>query len=45
VTLAVRQLDEMTQQNAAMVEESMAASDNLRAMGSSLQEQIGHFRI
>ncbi|MEJ6004841.1 methyl-accepting chemotaxis protein [Paucibacter sp. AS339] len=44
VSQAIRQLDEMTQQNAAMVEETTASSDNLRRMGAELKQQTERFQ-
>ncbi|MCV2367796.1 methyl-accepting chemotaxis protein [Roseateles oligotrophus] len=45
VSQAIRQLDEMTQQNAAMVEETTASSDNLRRMGGELKQHIDRFQV
>ncbi len=44
VNLAVSQLDQVTQQNAALVEESAAASDSLRHQAQRLVETVGAFR-
>lgn len=41
----VTELDRMTQQNAAMVEQSTAASRTLAAVAQQLTEQIGQFSI
>ncbi|MCV2364382.1 methyl-accepting chemotaxis protein [Paucibacter sp. DJ1R-11] len=45
VSQAIRQLDEMTQQNAAMVEETTASSDNLRSMGAELKSHVERFQV
>ncbi|MCV2352926.1 methyl-accepting chemotaxis protein [Paucibacter sp. B2R-40] len=45
VSQAIRQLDEMTQQNAAMVEETTASSDNLRRMGGDLKQHTDRFQV
>ena len=45
VTGAVSQLDQMTQQNAALVEESAAASDSLSQQAKHLVEAVGFFRV
>jgi methyl-accepting chemotaxis protein len=42
---AVVQLDETTQQNAALVEQSAAAADSLRQQASRLTEVVGVFRV
>jgi methyl-accepting chemotaxis protein len=42
---AVAQLDQMTQQNAALVEQSMAAAQGLRSQASRLIEMVAAFRI
>ncbi len=42
---AVTQLDQMTQQNAALVEESAAAAESLRDQSSQLTEAIAVFRL
>jgi len=44
VNVAVNQLDQMTQQNAALVEQSTAASESLREQAARLAEAIGTFR-
>ncbi|MGE0097491.1 MAG: methyl-accepting chemotaxis protein [Hydrogenophaga sp.] len=44
VNTAVNQLDQMTQQNAALVEESAAAADSLRDQASRLAEAVRVFR-
>jgi methyl-accepting chemotaxis protein len=43
VNTAVNQLDQVTQQNAAMVEENNAASGALAGEGNRLQELVGQF--
>jgi methyl-accepting chemotaxis protein len=35
----------MTQQNAAMVEETSASSDNLRSMGAELKTHVERFQV
>lgn len=42
---AVNQLDQMTQQNAALVEESAAAAESLRAQAAALLEVVGVFNL
>jgi methyl-accepting chemotaxis protein len=42
---AVNQLDQVTQQNAALVEESAAASDSLSVQARRLTEVVGAFRL
>ena len=43
VNKAVTQMDEMTQQNAALVEEAAAASESLDEQGQSLQQMMAFF--
>jgi methyl-accepting chemotaxis protein len=45
VSGAVSQLDQMTQQNAALVEESAAAAESLKHQATSLSDLVGRFRI
>jgi methyl-accepting chemotaxis protein len=45
VNQAVAQLDNMTQQNAALVEESAAAAESLRQQAVRLQQAISAFRL
>lgn len=45
VNSAVGQLDQVTQSNAALVEESAAAADSLREQADRLAEVIGSFRL
>ncbi|MGK6311640.1 methyl-accepting chemotaxis protein [Neorhizobium sp. DT-125] len=45
VNSAVNQMDQVTQQNAAMVEETNAAGANLASESSKLRELIGRFRL
>eukprot|EP01041_Mallomonas_annulata_P014885 gene14884-31595_t len=45
VNVAVTQLDQMTQQNAALVEESAAAAESLKDQANRLTEVIKIFRI
>lgn len=45
INLGVTQLDQVTQQNAAMVEETTAASLSLRTDASSLAEMVAIFKV
>ncbi len=45
VNVAVAGLDQMTQQNAALVEESAAAAQSLREQAKRLSEVMGSFRL
>jgi methyl-accepting chemotaxis protein len=45
VGLAVQELDRMTQQNAALVEHSVAAAENLRARATGLSHEVARFRL
>ncbi|KAF1048786.1 methyl-accepting chemotaxis protein [Xylophilus sp.] len=45
VNTAVAQLDQMTQQNAALVEESAAAASSLKEQASRLAAVVGEFRL
>ncbi|NRT55266.1 methyl-accepting chemotaxis protein [Sphaerotilus uruguayifluvii] len=45
VSAAVSQLDQMTQQNAALVEESAAAADSLRTQAAALASGIKSFQV
>jgi len=45
VNVAVTQLDQMTQQNGALVGESALAADNLRQQAQSLAELVALFRV
>ncbi len=45
VTKAVGQMDEMTQQNAALVEEAAAASESLDEQGKNLQRLMSFFSV
>jgi methyl-accepting chemotaxis protein len=42
---AVQQLDQMTQQNAALVEEAAAAAESLREQASGLVQSVASFRL
>ncbi|AOB29692.1 hypothetical protein AKI39_01860 [Bordetella sp. H567] len=42
---AVTQLDQVTQSNAALVEESAAAADSLNAQAARLVTLVGAFRL
>jgi methyl-accepting chemotaxis protein len=42
---AIHALDQNTQQNAALVEETMAAAAALRQQADALQDEIGNFRV
>jgi methyl-accepting chemotaxis protein len=41
---AVAQLDQMTQQNAALVEESAASAESVNEQARKLTELVAHFR-
>jgi methyl-accepting chemotaxis protein len=45
VNTAVAQLDQMTQQNAALVEESAAAAESLKSQAHTLTEVVSKFRL
>jgi methyl-accepting chemotaxis protein len=45
VNVAVTQLDQMTQQNAALVEQSAAAAESLKDQAIKLAQLVGTFRI
>jgi methyl-accepting chemotaxis protein len=45
VNTAVAQLDQMTQQNAALVEQSAAASESLKDQASRLNTAVSAFRL
>jgi methyl-accepting chemotaxis protein len=45
VNVAVTQLDQMTQQNAALVEESAAAAESLKEQALRLSDVVGTFRL
>ena len=45
VNVAVAELDRMTQQNAALVEESAAAAENLHGQAIALSDSVNRFRI
>jgi methyl-accepting chemotaxis protein-1 (serine sensor receptor) len=45
VNTAVMQMDEVTQQNAALVEEAAAASRAMQEQAQLMQQQVGFFRI
>lgn len=45
VNKAVTQMDEMTQQNAALVEEAAAASESLDDQGKNLQRMMSFFKV
>jgi methyl-accepting chemotaxis protein len=45
VNTAVTQLDQMTQQNAALVEESTAAAESLRTQAQRLAQALAGFRL
>jgi methyl-accepting chemotaxis protein len=44
VNIAINQMDQVTQQNAAMVEQSSAASESLRREAQRLAEMVAQFR-
>ncbi|MCW8092988.1 methyl-accepting chemotaxis protein [Alteromonas sp. ASW11-130] len=45
INRAVTQMDEMTQQNAALVEESAAAAENLSSQASELLQRVSNFSV
>ncbi|HEX5390829.1 MAG TPA: methyl-accepting chemotaxis protein [Burkholderiaceae bacterium] len=45
INVAVNQLDQMTQQNAALVEESTAAAESLREQAARLTEVVAGFKL
>lgn len=45
VNQAVGQMDEITQQNAALVEQAAAAAESLQDQASRLSELVGHFTL
>ena len=45
VNQAVTQLDEVTQQNAALVEQGAAAAESLKAQAARLAEAVSVFRL
>jgi len=45
VNAAISDMDQTTQRNAAMVEQSTAAARNLLAQADQLAEMVGRFRI
>ncbi|RYF25658.1 MAG: HAMP domain-containing protein [Comamonadaceae bacterium] len=45
VSHSVGELENMTQQNAALVEESSAAADSLKEQAGRLTRMVGHFRL
>ena len=45
VNLAITQMDEVTQQNAALVEQAAAASKSLEAQGQQLTGSVAFFRV
>ncbi|MFX8389516.1 methyl-accepting chemotaxis protein, partial [Acinetobacter baumannii] len=45
ISTAITAMDKATQQNAAMVEQSTAASHTLKHEATQLADVVGHFRI
>ncbi|WP_027211641.1 methyl-accepting chemotaxis protein [Burkholderia sp. WSM2232] len=45
VNLAITQMDNVTQQNAALVEQAAAASRSMEEQGQQLSETVGFFRV
>jgi len=45
VSMTVQQLEKVTQQNAAMVEQATAASDSLRDQATALTRAVGNFKL
>ena len=45
INQAVTKMDEMTQQNSALVEESAASAKTLQTQSSNMQQRMGYFRV
>lgn len=45
ISEAVSQMDQLTQQNAALVEEALAASENMRGQAAGLAQAVSVFRL
>jgi methyl-accepting chemotaxis protein len=45
INIAIAQMDEVTQRNAALVEESAAAAETLKTLGAALAEEVSVFVI
>ena len=45
ISTAVSQMDEMTQQNAALVEEAAAAAESLQSQANQLNQRVAMFRV
>jgi methyl-accepting chemotaxis protein len=45
VSTAVSQMDEMTQQNAALVEEAAAAAESLQSQANQLTQRVAVFQV
>ncbi|WP_162098088.1 hypothetical protein [Herbaspirillum lusitanum] len=45
VTRAVGDIDQMTQQNAALIEQAATAAESLRHEAEKLVEQVGAFKL
>ncbi|TPE51545.1 HAMP domain-containing protein [Maribrevibacterium harenarium] len=45
INQAVLQMDEMTQQNAALVEEAAASADSMRGQAATLRESMSRFKL
>lgn len=45
VNLAVTQMDQMTQQNAGLVQDSNSATQSLSQLSQALRQRVSHFRI
>ncbi|MFT5276491.1 MAG: methyl-accepting chemotaxis protein [Granulosicoccus sp.] len=45
VSKAITQMDEMTQQNSALVEEAAAAAESMRTQAGELTERVGTFKL
>jgi methyl-accepting chemotaxis protein len=45
ISSAIEQLEHMTEQNAALVEESYATAETLKGQANNLVSSIGHFRL
>ena len=45
VSIAVSQMDEMTQQNSALVEEAAAAAESLQSQADQMTQRVGEFKL
>ena len=42
---SIQELDQMTQQNSALVEESAAAAESLKDQAAKLVEEVSYFKL